>query len=81
MKQIKLTRIFVSRFLPDMSVEEVRVYVEFEIVKLKSKCPIYSSFFTTCDEKHRETLMNPDEWEDGILLRPFVAKLSTHNNG
>ena len=69
-----------------MSAEEVRVYVEgfltddFEIVKLKSKYPTYSSFVITCDEKHRETLMNPDEWEEGILLRPFIGKLGTNND-
>ena len=86
MKQIKLTRVFFSRLLLDMSAEEVRVYVggfltdDFEIVKLKSKYPTYSSFVITCDEKHRETLMNPDEWEEGILLRPFIGKLGTNND-
>ena len=69
-----------------MSVEEVRAYVgsflsdEFENVKLKAKYPIYSSSVITCDEKHRETLMNPDEWEEGILLRPSIGKLGTNND-
>ena len=52
-----------------MSVEEVGEYVggflsdKFEIVKLKFEKPAHSSFVTTCDDKHRETLTNPNEWE------------------
>ena len=83
--QIKLTRVFVSRLLPDISVEVIREYVsglvsdDFEIVKLKTRYPSYSSFVITCDLKHRDTLLNPEEWEEGVLLRPFLGKLNPTN--
>ena len=85
--RVKYTRIFVSRLLPDIEVDSVRTYVagflndDCKVYKLKPKFPSYSSFVVSCDVKHENMLMCPDNWEEGILVRRFVGNLPSENNG
>ena len=70
-------KIFVSRLDPECHVEELREFIreltgsDCEIDQLKTKYPSYSSFVITCDKQHEKTLLDPDEWETGIIIRPF----------
>ena len=71
------TRVFVSRLSPVVSF----TCVNFNINRLQTKFPSYSSFVITCDVKHKQKLLIPDEWEEGILLKPYVGKVYKDNNG
>ena len=77
----KQARIFVSRLAPEFAVEELHEFVreltgtDCEIHKLKTKYPNYSSFVIICDKINEKTLLDPDEWEKGILIRPFFGRL------
>ena len=83
---VKQTRVFVSRLDPDFPEEELREFVReltgsnCQISKLKSKFPTYSSFVITCDKQHENTLLDPDEWEQGIIIRPFFGKVFSDNS-
>ena len=77
----KQARIFVSRLAPEFPVEELHEFVreltgtDCEIHKLKTKYPNYSSFVITCDKISEKTLLDPDEWEKGIIIRPFFGRI------
>ena len=81
---VKQARIFVSRVDPSVSIDSIKEFVreltgtECNIDKVKTKYPTYASYVITCDCRHEQLLMNPDEWEEGILIRKFYGKL-THN--
>ena len=71
-EKIKNVNVFVSRCLPDDSVESITNYSkdiisdECTVKKLPIKFPTYSSFVITCDAKHEEKIMSPDEWPLGM---------------
>ena len=46
------------------------------MLRLKTKFPSYSSYsyLVSCDFRHKDTVMNPDEWDEVILIRPFFGK-------
>ena len=46
-----------------------------EVEKLNSKFPSYSSFVISCSKNHENKLLDPDEWEEGLLVRPFYGKI------
>ena len=79
--------IFVSRLDPGLSVDSLRAYVEeicekdFEIIKLKTKFPSYSSFVVTCELSEKDKMMNPENWEEGILVRIFRGQPRTAQDG
>ena len=35
----------------------------------------HSSFLVTCDARHTRTVLNPEEWGEGVLIRRFVGNL------
>ena len=53
-----------------------------EIEELKKTYPSYCSFVITCDKQHEKTLLGPDEWETGIIIRLFFGRkaLKTSDN-
>ena len=82
---VKRIKIFVSRLDPSETTDSMREYVrgltgtECVIERLKSKFPTYSSFVITCDKQFENILLNPDEWEEGLLVRPFFGKIRKHD--
>ena len=50
-----------------------------DVEKLNSRFPSYSSFVITCSKCHENTLLDPDEWEEGLLVRPFYGKTVKNN--
>ena len=84
---VKECKIFVSRLAPDFPVEELQEFIKeltgddsTEITTLKTKFPTYSSFVITCNKQHETILLDPDEWEEGVLIRPFVGNLVRRNS-
>ena len=78
---VKKTRVFISRLSPDCCVDTVKNFVEeligdsCEVEKLQTRFPTYSSFVVICAAVHNDKIMNEDEWESGVMLRPFVGAL------
>ena len=84
---IKKCKIFVSRLAPHFPMEELREFTKeltgsdsCIIERLKTKFPTYSSFVITCDKQYEATLLDPDEWEEGALVRTFVGNIPRHNS-
>ena len=85
--KVNKCKIFVSRLDPEFPLEELCQFVQeltgnasCEIEKLKSRFPTYASFVITCDRCYEKTLLDPDEWEQGIIIRPFYLKRSVNSN-
>ena len=79
--------IFVSRLAPEFPIEELREFVQeltgstsIDVEKLNSKYPTYSSFVITCEKSFEKVLLDPDEWEKGVIIRPFYGKSLRKNN-
>ena len=78
-------RMFVTRLAPSVTVESLKEFIleltgsECEIEKLQTKAPDYASFAISCNKEHEATVMNPDEWEEGVLLRHFYGKWPSEN--
>ena len=74
-------RIFVSRLDPELEANTLKLFVsnltgeDCTIAKLTTKFSGYASFFISCDVRHKNKFMSPDEWEEGVLLRPYYGKL------
>ena len=41
----------------------------------KTRFPTYSPILVTCDARHTRAVLNPEEWEEGVLFRRFVGNL------
>ena len=82
---VKKARIFISRLDPDETVDNMKEYVkgltgeDCDVEKLNARFPTYSSFVITCSKRHENTLLDPDEWEEGLLVRPFYGKIMKNN--
>ena len=50
-------------------------WVWLEVIKLPASFLTYSSFTVTVDEKFRDKIFFPDEWEEGVLIRPFYGQV------
>ena len=80
-QRVRTCKVFVSRLAQDFSSEVLREFV-FELTgdvnckveKLNTKLPYYSSFVVTCHKEHEETLLDPSEWEKGVLIRRYYEK-------
>ena len=66
--------------------EELKEFVreltgtECEVERLKTKYSSYSSFVISCDKSKESVLLDPDEWEKGVLIRPFYGNVSNNTN-
>ena len=73
-----------SRLSPDLSTEVIKAYAssiiegEVSAEKLNSKYTTYSSFVITCDLMYKDKLLSPDEWAEGVMIRPFDGKLENN---
>ena len=45
-----------------------------KVERLKTRYDNYSSFLVTCDYGHKNTVMNPEEWQEGVLIRQFFGQ-------
>ena len=78
--QVKKVRVFVSRLEANLTPNVLEDFVknlisdDCSVMRLKTKFPSYSSYLVSCDFRHKDTVMNPDEWGEGILIRPFFGK-------
>ena len=85
---VKRIKIFVSRLSPECTVDNIKNFVDTmiddvcEVEKLHTKFPTYSSFVVICAKVHEEKIMNEEEWETGVMIRPFMGSLrKTGKNG
>ena len=84
-EQIRKVRAFVSRCHPDESETEINNYVkgiiddDCIVQKLRAKFSTYSSFVITCDFKHEDKILNPEEWPNGIIIRKFKGPIQQGN--
>ena len=69
--------IFVSRLAPEVSLSAVKNFCysmlneDCNVEKLPTKFQTYSSFKITCGAEMKNVILNPDNWEAGIIIRPF----------
>ena len=73
---------FVSRLSPDVTTCDLKKYCEstfnesFVIEKLQTKFPSYASFRITGNARKKSAVLDPNNWESGILIRPFYRFLT-----
>ena len=72
---------FISRLeaiLPILTVKEFdndMIGYHCKVEHLKTRHDNYSSFLVTCDYGHKKTVMNPEDWQEGVLtIRPFFGQ-------
>lgn len=77
--RVKKCAIFVSRLGPQITAEKVKAFVDqiisnsCEVEKLNTRYDSYSSFRITCEEKYNDKVLDPDMWEEGVLIRKFFG--------
>ena len=77
---VKLFDIFVTRLESGLSDDVLKVYVseiindECSVERLETRFPSYSSYKVSCDAKHREAILKPEAWPEGVLIRQYYAK-------
>ena len=73
--RFRKTHVFVSRLEENMNPDAVKTFVtelindECEVEQLRTRYLSYSSFLISCDLRHKDLILNPDEPEEGILVR------------
>ena len=71
--------VFVSRLGPNVTAQAVKDFCQSmldedcEVLKLMTKFETYTSFRITCSRVKKQTILNPDNWESGIYVRPFYV--------
>ena len=84
--QVKRFNLFVSRIETGVLPETLNSFVSALISDvcnvqcLQTKFPDYSSFIVSCDDRHRDTIMNPDEWPEGVLIRQYIGRIPNDSN-
>ena len=84
--QVKRFNLFVSRIETGVLPETLNSFVSALISDvcnvqcLQTKYPDYSSFIVSCDDRHRDTIMNPDEWPEGVLIRQYIGRIPNDSN-
>ena len=79
-QQVRNIRLFVSRLEAGLSADILKDFIceligdECSVSKLTTKYPTYSSFLVICDERHKEAIMNPEEWEEGVLVMKYFNR-------
>lgn len=77
--QARKVRVFVTRLEADLLPSVLESYVreiisdECTVEKLETRFPSYSSFLVTCDYRHMNTILNPEEWQEGVLIKRFYG--------
>ena len=76
----RTTRLFVSRLEPDVTANMLTDYIhelindDCTVTRFTTRYPSYSSFLVSFDMRHKDTVMNPDEWGEGVLVRRYKFK-------
>ena len=82
-REERKARIFLSRLRPHVTPEEVQEYVvgltgkTCDVEKVATRYATYASFVVTVDKRYEDVMLDPDEWEPEMLVRPFRGKLRT----
>ena len=69
--------VFVSRLAPKVSDQAVKLFVEsmlgedVDVERLQTKFMTYSSFKISCNIQMKRKLLDPVNWESGVIIRPF----------
>ena len=85
--QIRKTSVFVSRLSPEVTSEDLKNFVnriiddDCTIEKLPTKFETYASFSVTCDFRHKEKILDPGEWEEGLIIRNFYPRVPGRVSG
>ena len=75
-----MCKFFVSIFNPELTIEDFKAFCsdiigdDYSVEKLTTKYPSYSFFLITCDITHKVKLLNPQSWEEGVLIRSFYGE-------
>ena len=73
----KFCEIFVSRLGSDVSNHAVKIFVmsmlgeNVDVERLETKYNTYSSFKIRCSIRVRNKVLDPKNWDAGVLIRPF----------
>ena len=80
-------RIFISRCQTYITVDQIREYVqeiagvESDVERIQSRSQNYASFLITVDKSVEDKVLDPDEWQEGLVVRPFRGFLRHHGRG
>ena len=84
--QVKKFNLFVTRFEVGVLPETLKSFVnelisdECEVQRLDTRFPSYSSFVVTCDDRHKNLIMNPNEWPEGVLIKKWCGRVRSDAN-
>ena len=74
-------RIFVSRVRPTTTVDEIREFVrsitgeDAAVQRIVTRNEKYASFLVSVEKQVEDQVLDPDEWEEGLIIRPFRGAL------
>ena len=90
-------RIFLSRVRPTISVDQIREFVhgiagaDADVERIQTRNANYSAFLIKVEKRVEDRVLDPDEWEEGLIIRPFRGFLrqayderhheTSHSNG
>ena len=78
--QVKRFNLFVSRIETGVLPETLKSFVSdlisdvCSVQCLKTRLPDYLSYIVSCDDRHMDTIMNPDEWPEGVLIEQYTVQ-------
>ena len=76
-------RIFATRFNPEETEADIQSYVyeqtgaDCSVEKIISRTTRHSSFLITTSRRYEQALLDPNTWEEGVLVRHFYGRLKT----
>ena len=74
-------RIFVSRVRPSTTVDQIRDFVrsiagvDAVVDRIQTRSDKYASFLVQVEKAVEKFVLDPDEWEEGLIIRPFRGYL------
>jgi hypothetical protein len=82
-KKAKTMPLFVSRFSPDVTAQDIKSSLEEELklssltcTRLQTKCNTYASFHVSVSEKDFPLINNTGVLPNGCLISPFYGSLN-----
>ena len=78
-------RVFISRLKPRTTADEIAEYVreiagvDANVERIDSRRTNYASFLIYVDRGAAEKVLDPEEWQEGVIVRPFRGVLRRHN--
>jgi hypothetical protein len=84
-KKAKTMSLFVSRFSPDVTAQDIKSSLEEQLelsyltcTRLKTKFNTYASFHVSAIEKDFPLINNTGVWPNGCLIAPFYGRLNAN---